>query len=76
MPEREAAGACNLMTFLFFPQNSKYFPGLSQHVFDDGRDLTSAQAGFLRGKYIHFKIGPDATFLARLGNVYLPGILE
>jgi hypothetical protein len=59
-----------------FSGNSKYFSDLSQDVFEGGHDLTSAQAGFLPSKYVHFKISSDATFLARLGNVYLPGILE
>jgi len=26
MPEQEAAGTCNIMSFPSFPENSKYFP--------------------------------------------------
>jgi hypothetical protein len=64
-----------MMPLSFFG-NSKYLSDLSQDVLGGGHDLTSAQAGFLPGKYVHSKISSDATFLARLGNVYLPGILE
>jgi hypothetical protein len=64
-----------MMPLSFFG-NSKYLSDLSQDVPGDGHNLIGAQAGFLRGKYVHSKIGPDTTFLAQLGNVYLPGILE